>query len=81
MKKTLLNQVELPDPIKLLIVDDETEIIDVIQDYFEVRKEPAFNVRTALRYPSSMALPILVELTKFLLAQANYLELQPHSQQ
>lgn len=47
-RKTLLNQMTLPDPIKLLIVDDEIEIIEVIQDYFEVRKDPPFNVRIAL---------------------------------
>ena len=38
---------ELPDPIKLLIVDDEAEIIEVLQDYFEVRKDPSFQIRTA----------------------------------
>ena len=47
-RKTLLNQVPLPEPVKLLIVDDESEIIEVIQDYFEVRKDPSFSVRTAL---------------------------------
>ena len=38
---------EFPNPTKLLIVDDEPEIIEVIEDYFEVRKDPAFQVRTA----------------------------------
>ena len=47
-RKSLLNQVVLPEPIKLLIVDDEVEIIEVIQDYFEVRKDPPFHVRIAL---------------------------------
>ncbi len=47
-RKSLLSQVSFPEPIKLLIVDDEVEIIEVIQDYFEVRKDPPFQVRIAL---------------------------------
>lgn len=47
-RKSLLGEVVFPEPIKLLIVDDEPEIIEVIQDYFEVRKDPLFKVRTAL---------------------------------
>jgi len=47
-RKSILSHVALPSPIKLLIVDDEPEIIEVVQDYFEVRKDPPFQVRTAL---------------------------------
>ena len=47
-RKSLLSKAPLPESIKLLIVDDEVEIIEVIQDYFEVRKDPPFQVRTAL---------------------------------
>ena len=46
-RKVVLEQIELPDPIKLVIVDDEKEVIEVVQDYFEVRKHPSFKVRTA----------------------------------
>ncbi|MBI3999071.1 MAG: response regulator [Candidatus Omnitrophica bacterium] len=46
-RKIVLAKVELPNPIKLLLVDDESEIIEVMQDYFEVRTDPPFNVRTA----------------------------------
>ncbi len=47
-RKVLLTHAPLPDPVKLLIVDDEIEIIEVIKDYFEVRKDPPFKVRIAL---------------------------------
>lgn len=47
-RKILLGKISLPDPIKLLITDDEVEIIEVLKDYFEVRKDPPFQVRTAL---------------------------------
>ncbi len=47
LRKSVLSKIELPDPIKLLMVDDEKEIIEVVKDYFEVRKGPSFQVRTA----------------------------------
>ena len=46
-RKVVLSKVELPNPIKLLLIDDEAEIIEIVQDYFEVRKDPPFEVRTA----------------------------------
>ena len=46
-RKAVLSKMELPNPIKLLLVDDEVEIIEIVQDYFEVRKDPPFQVRTA----------------------------------
>ena len=47
-RKTILTKMKFPEQIKLVMVDDEPEIIELIQDYFEVRKDPAFQVRTAL---------------------------------
>jgi len=47
-RRTVLSKMEFPNPLKLLIVDDEVEIIEIIQDYFEVRKDPSFEVRIAL---------------------------------
>ena len=46
-RKILFGKVRFPDPLKLMIVDDEPEVIEVIQDYFEVRRDPSFQVRTA----------------------------------
>ncbi len=46
-RKAILAKAELPNPMKLLIVDDEAEIIEMVQDYFEVRHDPPFQVRTA----------------------------------
>ncbi len=46
-RRTVLSKMEFPNPLKLLIVDDEIEIIEIIQDYFEVRKDPSFEVRIA----------------------------------
>lgn len=47
-RKILLARVELPDPIKLLMVDDEVEIIEIMKDYLEVRTDPRLEVRIAL---------------------------------
>lgn len=47
-RKILLSSIEVPDPIKLLLVDDEVEISELMQDYFEVRTDPHFHVRTAM---------------------------------
>ncbi len=47
-RKTVLSKMDFPNPTKLLLVDDEVEIIEIIQDYFEVRKDPSFEVRIAL---------------------------------
>jgi len=48
VRKTLLGKMEFPERIKLMIVDDEVEIIELLQDYFEVRTDPPFQIRTAL---------------------------------
>lgn len=45
-RKQLFEHVEFPDPVKLLAVDDEAEILEIVQDYFEVRKNPSFQIRT-----------------------------------
>lgn len=47
-RKAILSKMEFPSPIKLVIVDDEADISDMIRDYFEVRTDPPFGVRTAL---------------------------------
>jgi len=46
-RRVVLPKMEYPEKIKLLIVDDEAEIIEIVQDYFEVRNDPPFQVRTA----------------------------------
>ena len=46
-RKVVLNKIKYQNPLKLLIVDDETEIVEIVQDYFEVRTDPPFQVRTA----------------------------------
>ena len=46
-RKTILAKVELPQTIKLLMVDDEQGIQEMVKDYFEVRNDPHFSVRTA----------------------------------
>ena len=46
-RKIILHKIGLPDPIKLVAVDDESEVIELIKDYFEPRKDPAFKLRTA----------------------------------
>lgn len=45
--KQLMNQLPLPDPIHLLIADDEAEIGSMIGDYLKERRQPAFEVRYA----------------------------------
>lgn len=45
--KVLIGRLPLPDPIRILIVDDEPEIGEMFRDYFEHRTQPAFIVETA----------------------------------
>lgn len=47
-QKVLFSHVVFPTQVKLLVVDDEPEISEMVRDYFEVRKDPVFQVRTAL---------------------------------
>ena len=47
-RKAVLSEVDLPECIKLIVVDDEPEIGEMVQDYFDVRTKPTFKVRTAL---------------------------------
>jgi CheY-like chemotaxis protein len=47
-RKTVYSMVTFPNPVKLLAVDDETEILESIQDYFTARKDVRFQVRTAV---------------------------------
>lgn len=47
-RKTVLAKMRFPSQIKLMIVDDEPEILELIRDYFEVRRDPPVQVRTAL---------------------------------
>ena len=37
----------MPDPIRLLVVDDEPRIVDLFRDYFEHRVKPNFTIKTA----------------------------------
>ncbi len=46
-QKVIFSHVSLPSRIKLMVVDDEPDISEMIRDYFEVRKDPEFEVRTA----------------------------------
>ena len=46
-RKTVLAQISYPEKINLLVVDDEPEIGEMVQDYFEVRQDPAFKIRLA----------------------------------
>ncbi len=46
-RKAFLSKVPLPNTIKLLIVDDEVEISEMVQDYFALRTQPAFEIRAA----------------------------------
>lgn len=43
-RKTVLAQVEFPNPIRLLVVSKEPKLIEAIRDYFETRKAPAFQI-------------------------------------
>ena len=47
-RKVVLSEVDLPECIKLVVVDDEPEVGEMVQDYFDVRTNPAFQIRTAL---------------------------------
>ena len=46
-QKQLVQHLPLPDPIRLLVVDDEPEVGEVFRDYFEHRTHPTFVVETA----------------------------------
>ena len=46
-RRVVFSKMEYPPKIRTLVVDDESEIRDMIQEYFQVRKLPGFEVRTA----------------------------------
>jgi len=46
-QKQLAHHLPLPDPIRLLIVDDEPGVGEIFQDYFDHRTQPTFIVETA----------------------------------
>ena len=46
-QKELTQHLPLPNPIKLLVVDDEQGVWEVFHDYFDHRTSPAFVVETA----------------------------------
>ena len=45
-QRRLVEHVPLPDPIHLLVVDDEPQIGDMFREYFDRRTDPAFRLRT-----------------------------------
>lgn len=45
--KKLIQHLILPDPIRMLVVDDDPEVGEVFRDYFDHRKDPGFMVETA----------------------------------
>ena len=47
-QKIMFAHTAFPKQVKLLVVDDEPEISEMIRDYFDVRKDPEFKVQTAL---------------------------------
>ena len=47
-RKTLLGELVFPSPIKLLVIDDEEGIGEIFKDFFELRKDPPFQVDFAL---------------------------------
>jgi len=46
-QKRIVQRLPLPDPIRLLVVDDEPEVGEVFRDYFDHRVGPAFLVEVA----------------------------------
>ena len=46
-RKTILAQVEFPNPIRLLVVSKASQLIGAVRDYFEARKDPAFQIAEA----------------------------------
>lgn len=46
-RAAILKRIEYPPTIKLVVVDDEREVSDMILDYFGVRTNPAFEIRVA----------------------------------
>ena len=46
-RKKLLGEVTFPEKVKLLIVDDEEGILELFKDFFELQKDPYFEVQTA----------------------------------
>ena len=43
-QKYLTDRVPLPDPLRILLIDDDPKIKDLFEDYFERRTQPAFEV-------------------------------------
>lgn len=46
-RKTLLGEIAFPPKVKLLIVDDEEGILELFKDFFELQKDPIFEVTLA----------------------------------
>lgn len=46
-QKTVLSKIVLPNPVSLLVVDDEQEVVTMLRDYFEGLRGPQFEVRSA----------------------------------
>ena len=46
-QKRLVQHLPLPNPLRILVIDDEPEIGEIFRDYLENRTEPAFIVETA----------------------------------
>lgn len=46
-QKKLSQHLPLPDPVRLLVVDDEPDVGDIFRDYFDHRTAPVFIVETA----------------------------------
>ncbi len=46
-RKVVFGISQFPNPLKLLVVDDEAEILEAFQDYFGARRDPQFSIRTA----------------------------------
>ena len=46
-QKTVFSKIDLPHPLRLLVVDDEQEVGTTLRDYFEGLKGADFEIRTA----------------------------------
>ena len=46
-RKTILAKAEFPDPIRLLVISKQPQLMGTIKDYFEARQNPGFRVMEA----------------------------------
>lgn len=46
-RKTLLGEISFPPKAKLLVIDDEEGVLEMFKDFFELQKDPAFEVHLA----------------------------------